>query len=138
MKSSISLFFSLVFLLSFSGYAIAQQKAVTSIAEVKEKDQLVSFTLTSSKPFIFANNRYILHIGSKEFYSSRQSFDNNGVGSMTFLIQDADFIALPEGEDIYLTYGKVSVDGKDMDAMTKSEYAPFWSLGKFSKSLLTK
>jgi len=138
MKNIAVLFFSLFVLCTVSDLAIAQQKAVTSIASVRAQGSFVNITLTSSKPFIFANNRYILHIANKEFYSSRQSFDKNGIGSMIFMVPDADFNALSEGADIYLTYGKVSVDGKDMDAMSKAEFAPFWSLGKFSKTLLTK
>jgi hypothetical protein len=57
---------------------------------------------------------------------------------MTFLIPEDDFNALEEGADIYLTYGKISTDGKDKDAMSKADFIPFWSLGKFSKTLLTK
>lgn len=150
MKHIIALFFSLVVLLpaSYKTQAqekhkskvvdvIAQEKAKTNIVNVKEKDQLIRFMITSSKPFIFANNRYILHIGNKEIYRNEQ-YAANGKGFMTFLIPEDDFNALQEGADIYLTYGKVSRDGMDMDAMNKADYVPFWSLGKFSKTLLTK
>ncbi len=137
MKTVAVLFFSLFVLCSGSVRATAQQKAVTSIASVKEQGQLINFMLTSSKPFIFGNNRYIMHVGDKVFYSDRQSF-NNSIGSMSFLVSVSDFNTLQEGADIYLTYGRVSTDNKDIRAMNNADLIPFWSLGKFSKTLLTK
>ena len=137
MKYITALFFSLVILLPFPGKSFAQEKAKTKIAHVKQKDDLVLFSLTSSKPFIFGNNKYYLHIGDKEFTRNEQS-KSNGEGRMTFLIPADDFNTLNENAPIYLTYGVVSRDGTNMEEMSKVNFVQCWSLGKFSRKLLTK
>lgn len=136
MRKTIIAFFSIVIMLFFSGNVIAQEKAKTQITSVKQKSEIIRFSLTSSKPFIFGSNKYILYIGNKEFTRNEQSH-KNGKGYMTFLVPADDFDRLQDGSNIYLTYGEVSVEEVDMDAMSNSSRR-CWSLGKFSKNLLTK
>jgi hypothetical protein len=136
MRNIIVMFFSLVILMPFSGNALAQEKAKTKIAHVKQKGEDVLFTLSSSKPFIFGSNKYYLHIGDKEFTRNEQT-KKNGMGYMTFIIPQVDFNSLPEGGSIYLTYGRVSQD-EAMEELSKENYVQCWSLGKFSQALLTR
>ena len=136
MRKIIITFFSIVIMLFFSGYVIAQDKPTTQISTVKQKGEIIRVSLTSSKPFIFGSNRYILYIGNKAFTRNEQSH-KNGKGSMTFLIPADDFDRLPEGANIYITYGQVNVEEDDMVEMSKTSQR-CWSLGKFSKNLLTK
>ena len=137
MKNITALLFSLVFLLPFSNKAVAQEKARIKIAHVKQKAETILFTLSASKPFIFGSNKYYLHIGDKDFTRNEQS-KNNGKGRMTFFIPVDDFNKFPVGDEIYLTYGKLSGDGMSMEAMSKENFVQCWSLGKFSKTLLAK
>lgn len=137
MKNIITLAFSLFVLLPLSGKIFAQEKARTKIAHVKQKDETILFTLSSSRPFIFGNNRYILHIGNNDFFRNKQS-KNNGKGIMTFMIPATDFNALQEGTAIYLTYGQPTTDNSELEELSKNSDTPCWSLGKFSKTLLTK
>ena len=138
MKKITALFFSLAMLVSFTGSAIAQEKARTKIAHVRQKEQLVLFTLTSSKPFIFGSNKYYLYIGDHEFTRNEQS-KSNGKGRMTFLIPTDDFNKLTDGASIYLTYGRLTSDGgMSMAEMSRENFVQCWSLGKFSKTMLGK
>ncbi len=137
MKRISVLILGITLVLSFSGKAFAQEKIVKSIATVKADGEFIDFTLTSPKPFIFGNNRYILHIGKTDFYRNKQSFDHDRRGSMTFFIPVADFNALQDSAAIYLTYGQPSTDNNDLEELSKAD-VPVWSLGKFSKTLLSK
>ncbi len=137
MKNISKLFLGVAILLSVSGNVFAQQKIAKSIASVKEDGDFIYFSLTSPKPFIFGNNRYILHIGSTDFFRNKQSINRDRTGSMTFLIPVADFNMLKDGAAIYLTYGQPSTDNNDLEELSKAD-VPCWSLGKFSKTLLTK
>jgi hypothetical protein len=116
--------------------AQAQEKAVTKVSVVQQKGETVRFSLTSSQPFIFASNRYMLYIGDKEFALNEQSVEHEK-GLMTFLIPAADFKALRDGASIYLTYGQVDVTLTNMEEMANTTRR-CWSLGKFSKDLLTR
>ena len=137
MKNVSALIWGLTIMLSCSGSVFAQQKMAKNIASVKQDGEFVDFNLTSPKPFIFGNNRYILHIGSSDFYRNKQTINSDRTGSMTFLIPANDFDALKEGAAIYLTYGEPSTDNNDLEELSKAD-VPVWSLGKFSKTLLTK
>jgi len=134
MRKIVILFFSMAIMLFFSANTIAQEKPKTQVSSVKQKGETVKFSLTSSKPFIFGSNRYMLYIGNKEFTRSEQS-DKNGKGYMTFFIPADDFKSLQEGSKIYLTYGDVNAGETDMDEMAKTSRR-CWTLGKFSKKLL--
>jgi hypothetical protein len=132
-----TLFCSLLLLLSFSVNVFAQQKIEKNIASVKSNGEFVDFNLSSPRPFIFGNNRYILHIGNADFYRNKQTINPDRTGSMTFLIPISDFNALKDGAAIYLTYGQPTTDNNDLEELSKGAL-PCWSLGKFDKSLLNK
>ncbi len=137
MKKITVLFFSLVLTFFICANSMAQEKAVTKIAFVKHNKEIINFTLTSSKPFIFGGNRYMLYIGDKDFTRYEQS-KNNGKGTLTFFIPAEDFNALKEGASIYLSYGRVTNGGtQDLEEVSKQSRR-CWSLGKFSNKLLTK
>ena len=57
---------------------------------------------------------------------------------MTFMLPVNDFDALREGSDIYLTYGQPTTDNSELEELSKSDNMRCWSLGKFSKTFLTK
>ena len=109
MKNIFALLFSLTIAIFSSGNIIAQEKPVTQLTSVRQNGETISFSLTSSQPFIFANNRYVLYIGQKEFLSLVQSKEN-GKGYMTFYVPARDFNSLAEGSGMYLSYGKIDSD----------------------------
>lgn len=129
------LFFSVVLGTFCCLPAIAQQLVTTEISSVQMNGKNVDFTIVSSRPFIFAGNRYVLHAGSKEFFRYQQSKDN-GKGVITFFVPVDDFNNLREGAGMYLTYG----DGPDneavLEARSKTNPVRCASLGKFTKQLL--
>lgn len=133
MKKISVLIFSVLVALCFSANVMAQAKPQTQITTVHQQDETVRFSLSSTKPFIFGDNRYVLYIGHNEFFAHEQS-KQDGKGYMTFLIPADEYSRLKEGAAIYLTYGKVNVDEQDMTNLAKTSRC--WPLGKFSKSLL--
>lgn len=116
--------------------AAAQEKPATAIGVVKDRGDVVSFTLTCSRPFITGNNRYMLYVGRQEFGRYEQA-KKNGRGLLTFLIPKDKFNALANGSNIYLTYGRVEPDEQDMDELARNSRR-CWSLGKFTHTLLRK
>jgi hypothetical protein len=137
MKKAIFLFFSLAITFFFSGNATAQNKPTVAISSVKQNGKTVNFTLTSSKPFIFGGNRYVLYIGDKDFMLNTQSHPN-GKGIITFFIPEEDFNSIKEGAGVYLTYGHIFKDGDPSMEAKVAQNSHGWALGKFSKGLLTK
>ena len=133
-------FRALVFILALIGIfqenLIAQTKPVDKVASVKESGHNILFSITSTKPFVFGNNRYVLYIGRKEFKQYEQS-KKNGRGLITFFIPVSDFKNLQDGEGMFLCYGSIEVEELDMDALAKQS-RKCWALGKFKKSILTK
>lgn len=134
MKKIFTLFFSIAIVMLFSGGVMAQDKPKTELTSVKQKSGTVHFNLTSSKPFIFGSNRYVLYVGTKEIFLHEQG-QNNGKGYISFFMDRADFDKLIDGSWIYLTYGDVEVANTDMSELAK-ESPRCWSLGVFQKSLL--
>lgn len=120
----------------YSSNAIAQVKAKTEFTSLKQKGETVRYTVTSSKPFYFGNNRYVLYIGSKEFYRYEQS-KKNGKGVLSFIIPAKDFKALTQGAPVYLNYGHIDIEETDMGELSNKS-RKCWTLGKFDKDLLTK
>jgi hypothetical protein len=137
MKKLIILVFTFLSVFSFSTGAAAQEKSKTQLSSVKQKDATILFSLSSSQPFIFANNRYLLYIGNKEFHLQEQTNDDDGTGHMSFFVQPGDFDKLQEGSAMYLTYGAVDIENANMEELANYTRR-CWSLGKFSKTLLTK
>ncbi len=125
----------------FSANSFAQDKAKTEITTVKQNVQTVEFTVESSKPFYYGGNVHILHIGNKDFSHSKQS-KSGAKGILTFLIPVADWNALTEGNDVWVTYGNLLKTAPDeqADIKTLCEQSPnkCWYLGKFSSGLLKK
>ncbi|HXS36299.1 MAG TPA: hypothetical protein VN721_06330 [Flavipsychrobacter sp.] len=136
MKNLIVLF-SIFISIFLSGNAIAGNKAKIVVSTVTQKDSTISFTLISSKPFYMGGSRYILHIGDKEFKLSKQKV-NKGTGVITFFISVNDFNGLPDGSNIYLTYGHLTDDTQNSEELSSKTSGKYWSLGKFSKTMLTK
>ncbi len=135
MRKIIALFFSMVVLVSYTNNLQAQ-KAKTEIASVKQSGEVVRFTVTSSKPLIFGNNRYVLYIGDKEFALSETPADENNK-NISFLIGAGEFSSLKEGADVYVSYGHINMEEQDVAAHAQRSHK-CWHLGKFSSSMLTK
>jgi hypothetical protein len=132
----ISILFSLLVALFFSVNIMAQEKAKTGVASVKQKGETVRFSLVSSKPFIFANNRYVLYLGEKAFYKNEQ-WEKKGKGYLTYFIPASEFKQVKEGAKMYLSYGDIDVTASDIEDYAK-ESRKCWSLGNFNKNLLKK
>jgi hypothetical protein len=114
----------------------AQDRLKTKIT-AKANDSVISYTITSQKEFYVGGNKHYLRIGSKHFDIYQQNNDE-GRGRLTFLIPKADFAALPEGANVYMTYGDIEGDGfKNLDELCHQNLSPCWSLGKLNKKITT-
>ena len=86
-------------------------------------------------------NVHILHIGKNDFSRSKQS-ESNGKSTLTFFIPAADFNALAENEEIWMSYGeKTRTENptqKEIETMCTENPNACWYLGKFTKGLLSK
>ncbi len=136
MRKILTLIVGAVLIVLSNGNLSAQEKAKTEITSVKQKDQTILFTLTSSKPLIFADNRYVLYVGKKAFVRSEVPGEENN-RTISFLIGEQEFNTLNEGANMYLSYGDLDIESMDMEAYT-AESIKCWSMGKFTKALLTK
>lgn len=135
MRNIVALIFSLAVMVLFANNVQAQ-KAKTEIASVKQSGEVIRFTVTSSKPLIFGNNRYILYIGDKEFTLSETPADENNK-TITFLLREDEFKALNEGAVIYLSYGHLNMEGQDVAAYAQRSHK-CWQLGNFRSGMLVK
>ena len=138
MKKVVFLFFACIFSFCLPLCTSAQSKPRTEISCAKQNGSKIEFTITSAKPFIFGSNRYILNIGTKQFFLHRQ-WKENGAGKMTFYIPAEDFNNLNEGDGIYLTYGTIfrNEDENAREELSKGN-SRCWSMGKFNKNILVK
>jgi hypothetical protein len=134
MHKPVLLFLSFLLFFFTPGYLTAGEKATVKVSSVKQKGEEVHFAVSSTKPFIFGSNQYVLYIGGKEFTRMEQS---NGEDKrvMTFVISKAEFRAIKEGAKMYLSYGRV--EDTDMEKYAKQSMK-CWKLGTFSKKLLKK
>jgi hypothetical protein len=137
MKKLFFLFFNMLATLSYSGNAIGQDKPAIKIVSEKQNGNTVDITLKSSKRFVAGAKFYILYIGDKEFALSKDQSYYKGKGSITFLVPAADFSSLMEGTNVYLSYGHQFKGSENRDETVKYNDG-CWSLGKFSKKILTK
>lgn len=129
-------------MLCAASIAHAIEKAKVKLAGAKQKGQTVSLTLSSSKPFRVGGNRYVLHIGAKDFVRSQQT-KSKGKGTISFLIPIDEFNRLNDGEVMYISYGNLMSEGElpseqQLTDLTNSPTEQCWSLGKFSKKILAK
>ncbi len=142
MRSKFLYILSLVVLLCATSAAYALEKAKIKIANARQKGQTVSLTLSSSKPLRVGGNRYVLHIGAKDFVRSQQT-KTKGKGTISFLIPIDEFNKLNDGEIMYMSYGNLMSEGElpteqQLTDLTNSPTEQCWSLGKFTKKILTK
>jgi hypothetical protein len=133
---------SLVALLCAATATYALEKAKIKLANARQKGQTVSVTLSSSKPLRVGGNRYVLHIGAKDFVRSQQT-KSKGKGTISFLIPINEFNKLNDGEVMYMSYGNLMSEGElpteqQLTELTNSPTEQCWSLGKFSKKILNK
>src|SRR3954470_10016075 len=128
MKKNILFLFSLFCIFCFSNSGFAQSPK--SISSVKQKDKTIEFTVSSDKPFYTGDNIYVLSIGSVNFSLFKQT-KSDGKGFITFLIPQADFDKLIEGEGVFLTYGEQTRAGssqqQDLEELSKTSKT-CWSL----------
>lgn len=119
-----------------STYAISQETAKTEITSFKRIGQRYEVTLTSNKKFYVGGNVHLLNIGTKKFKYSK--IDPTNGKSITFLVTEADYTALVNGNDIWMTYGEKTKKNisKEMDIKKMCEASPntCWYLGKFDSS----
>ena len=132
-------FMLLVFSILLGSSAIAQQSIKTEVTAVEEKGQNFEITITSDKKFYVGGNIHILNVGDKQYKYSK--LDRTGK-SITFFMPKADFLSLPVGSDIWMSYGDMT-KGKSMASMdikTMCEASPgkLWYLGKWDETILNK
>ncbi len=127
----------LLLLMILSGQAIGQVKAKINLVGIKQKSGEDIITLHSTRHFIFANNKYYLHIGTYECSRYEQSKVGTG-GQIRFIIPSGTLGKIPDNSPVYLTYGRVSRDGTGLDIMSKDESVSCWSLGEYKASMIRK
>lgn len=141
MKKRIIFFITCLSIFCFSGNIAAQGAAKTEITSVRQNAETVEFTIESTKPFYVGGNVHILHIGNKDFTRSKQT-KKDGKGTLTFLIPLAEWNALTDGADMWMTYGnlfKISPDqNTDIKSLCAKSPSKCWYLNKFSAGLLKK
>jgi hypothetical protein len=134
MHKPVVLFLSFLLFLFTPGFLAASEKATVKIASVRQKGEEIHIALSSSKPFIFGSNQYVLYIGSKEFTRLEQTNDEDK-RTISFVISKAEYRSLKEGAKMFLSYGRV--DDTDMEKYAKQSNK-CWKLGKYTKSMLKK
>jgi hypothetical protein len=132
-----SIFCSLAILLSILISGTAQAQSTASITSVKQNGERTEVTVSSAKKFYVGGSTHVLHIGNKEFSLNKQ-VNKEGKGTIIFYIPAAEFNALTEGEEVYMTYGskfRKGTDPKDVALFCKKNPKVCWYLGKFTKTL---
>ena len=137
MRNFLRLVLPVLLFVGWARNAGAQDKAHITLTAMHEKNGAVTVTLHSSKHFIFANNKYYLHIGGLEFSRYEQAKEG-AKGTLKFIVPAADMDKAAENAPIYLSYGRVSRDGTGLDMLSRDESVPCWSLGNFSHSMIRK
>jgi hypothetical protein len=131
-----SIFSSLVIVFSMFIYGTATAQSTASITSVKQNGERMEVTVSSAKKFYVGGNTHVLHIGTKEFSLNKQ-LNTDGKGTIIFYIPSAEFDALPEGEEVYMTYGSKFRKGtapEEVAEFCKQNPNVCWYLGKFTKT----
>jgi hypothetical protein len=115
----------------------AQEKAHIKLMAMTARNGDIHISLHSSRHFIFANNKYYLHIGNAAFSRYEQQKEGRA-GLISFIVSEKEIAQIADGTPIYLTYGMVSRDGSGMDVMSNDSSVPCWSLGVFQASNIRK
>lgn len=119
-----------------STHAISQETAKTEITSFKRIGQRYEVTVTSNKKFYVGGNVHVLNIGTQKIKYSK--IDPSNGKSITFLLTEADYTALENGNDIWMTYGEKTKEKvlaeTDIKKMCEASPNTCWYLGKFDSS----
>lgn len=114
----------------------AQQKQTARISAIKQKEDMVLITVSSSKEFYMGNNKHILYIGNR-YYDLYDQENADGKGNLKFFIPVKEYKAMTTGTPVYLSYGELTVEeGQSIEDMCKQNFCPCWSVGKLNKKML--
>jgi hypothetical protein len=100
---------------------VSSMRAIPSSAVLDDQPG-VEISLTSNRQFLPAGEMLVLRIGDQEFDVSRYS-DDGSTNQITFVLTDADFASLKQGDQITVQYG----DGGNGKG---------WKFGGVDKSML--
>jgi hypothetical protein len=116
--------------------ATAQEKQTAKVSRLQQDGDMVYLTITSPNEFYVGGNVHMLFIGSKHFIRNEQN-NIEGKGILKYFIPANEYKALEDGSAIFLTYGDMGTeDAQELEALSKEDYTPCWSLGKLNKKML--
>ncbi len=118
--------------------ALAQEKQKAKIAQIKQENDKVTVTVTSSKEFYVGGNVHVLYMGDKS-YSLYDQQNEDGKGILKFYVPSEEFKAIKDGARVYMSYGELVLEeGEKVEDVCKENFCPCWSLGKLNKKQLKK
>jgi hypothetical protein len=134
MKSFFVGCFCLINLLVFAG----AEKSSMAITKLVRNGATIELSISADKPYYVGGNLQVLYIGNKHFTHSKFS-ESKGKHIITFLIPQADYALLKEGDAVWMTYGEITRGEQealpDMEAYLKANPKSCWKLGKLHKKL---
>lgn len=117
---------------------IAQEKQKAKIGQIKQENDKVTISVTSSKEFYMGGNVHILYLGDKS-YSLYDQHNEDGKGKLKFYVPIEEFKAIKDGARVYMSYGELVLEeGESVEDVCKENFCPCWSLGKLNKKQLKK
>jgi hypothetical protein len=117
---------------------VAQEKQKAKIGQIRQENDKVTVTVTSSKEFYVGGNVHILYMGDKS-YSLYDQQNEDGKGLLKFYVPSEEFRAIKDGSRVYMSYGELVLEeGEKVEDVCKENFCPCWSLGKLNKKQLKK
>ena len=117
---------------------VAQEKQKAKIGQIRQENDKVTVTVTSSKEFYVGGNVHILYMGDKS-YSLYDQQNEDGKGMLKFYVPAEEFRAIKDGSRVYMSYGELVLEeGEKVEDVCKENFCPCWSLGKLNKKQLKK
>ncbi len=118
--------------------AMSQDKQKAKIGQIKQENDKVTVTVTSSKEFYVGGNVHVLYLGDKS-YSLYDQQNEDGKGILKFYVPSEEFRAIKDGARVYMSYGELVLEeGEKVEDVCKENFCPCWSLGKLNKKQLKK
>ena len=118
---------------------ILAQNATVTYSDIKQANDFVEITLTTSEPLYDGARRYVLHIADQHFMKSKHKIVA-GKSTLTFYLPLSDYQKLPNKAPMILAYGysKSNVDVSTEKSKTGSSTREFsgkhWPAGFFKKT----
>jgi len=117
---------------------IFAQNTTVTYSGIKQVNEFVEISLTSSTPLYDGARRYVLHIANQFFMKSKHKIIE-GQSILTFYIPLSDYQRLPNKAEIILVYGysdsnvDISAEKSKTGSSSKEFSGNYWLTGTFNK-----